>query len=480
MRRLVLACFFLMPALSAVSVPGPSLDSRARSYLGTVYPQLNATNLAPGKAATMFARLEFFYDLGPETPFELLADIEPPNGTARCRHGYLSHGILRRPFSSRFPETSTCRTRATCLQALRTYVPTNWVQTSAIRTPVFSTDNMFLEVFHLAWNAKRAPGSMPTSPEHIIDSSLAGWWYFSAPGSGIFYRTGRALFAPTKMMLLLELLTRMASSTTRRDLELVERAVATYFPANMPEDIRSQIALLERTVQRGCVNSELFCNSDNLGIIDYYDPLLIGVGRLLGFESLGMTSSIARMREGFVVPQIVDLRLPPSALFNRERKQIQQPRYSPRIAQLAKRADGRRKPAILSSSYVLFPPRKEWTRAQSAEWVSYYLEQRVLTLRDPAHTNDEERSRLCDFSTLTEVLSCAGHVSSRAASGREYAQIRRAPPQPSPHRTWSLAELHMRAAHARPCAPEVQNATNVAPTAGAWNRTQDRVPAATY
>ena len=76
-------------------------------------------------------------------------------------------------------------------------------------------ENQWIEVQHFGL-AGKVGSRVPTSWREFLDGGLAGWWYYRAPGSGIFYRTGATRVASNKVAMLIMLSKEWADSGALR------------------------------------------------------------------------------------------------------------------------------------------------------------------------------------------------------------------------------------------------------------------------
>ena len=106
----------------------------------------------------------------------------------RCKSS--QHELVRND-EHMFPDLfGDCRGVVCELRAMR-YTPL-W----ATRLREGLAANNWVEVHRFAL-AGKAGARKPKTWHEFLDGGLSGWWYYLAPGSGIFYRTGATRVAPT-------------------------------------------------------------------------------------------------------------------------------------------------------------------------------------------------------------------------------------------------------------------------------------------
>jgi hypothetical protein len=271
----------------------------------------------------------------------------PPVGLATGALGAglpaVSPGLVFRAMTDRFGRVAACQSRDGCNAALREFVPTRWpVRASA---PSFRTDGLFVEVVRTANPTSHPRRPMPERayaagglsqsqfPDAASgDEQSAALWFQVAVGSGMWLRTGRALWSPCKNTLLRELL----DETLRiGPAELVARAVAeldcTFPPlpararAGAAPDARAALAArigqLDSTLYAGCRAAGFDCRRPYDIITDAHDPLIVLLGCRLGYDALGATASRLQFGPGAgtrtinVIAEVVELRVPPAAEF---------------------------------------------------------------------------------------------------------------------------------------------------------------------
>ena len=302
-------------------------------------------------------------------------------------------------------------------------------------------EDVWLEVWHLSYDGRqRPPRQRPKGWSDFLDHGPAGWWYIHAPGSGIFYHAGRTLAAPSKAMLLRQLIEQWSAiatskssftSTMSNPLHPEVRRLVKQFVGDAPLETAKVLRKLEagvpcRNVSWGrwrCVGD--FVPSDN------WDPLLIGLGRALGYDSLMLTATmwgralgshkrllaLAQGRpppdeppprpsyEGELSAEVVDLRLPRTMM------------SATRGGQGGGGGGGgaAASPPLLLPDYMLGGSSAK-REAMASEWAASLLEASPprLSLRDPFRLHDESRAVRCDFNASggpTVRLACDGHIS---------------------------------------------------------------------
>jgi hypothetical protein len=227
-----------------------------------------------------------------------------------------------------------------------------------------------IEVTHLAFNSKHGR-KRPHKWSNFLDSSASGWWFTHAPGSGIFYDLGRTLVASFKNTLLIRLVDAYAADAAR------------HAPAGLSEALRHAAGgsirnLSEALRSHSCQPPLSGCYIGFLAPDDY-DELVLWLGRALGYDSLCMAASPLSL-EGHFVTECVDLRLPPSPLFDAQRVR---------------------------------PHRGHWTEQQALAWRDEYRRTHRLSLRDPRHLS--QVGAPCDIVDGPPLrLACSRHISTQA------------------------------------------------------------------
>jgi hypothetical protein len=166
----------------------------------------------------------------------------------------------------------------------------------------------FIEVWHSAYATWLGWESAPRSWLDFADSACryrrceplgaAGLWFTAAPGSGIFYRAGRTLAAPTKISMLSRLLERWLSAGTPGGSGLWrELRIFGCEPSAFLDSLRVVEGGL-RTCRHAfapvphCYDDVYGSLGDSWTLMDDYDFVICALGRALGFDSLVFTAPV--------------------------------------------------------------------------------------------------------------------------------------------------------------------------------------------
>lgn len=360
-----------------------------RRYLHDVYPTGTFLS-APLDSVFKFTRtLEWWYSTHPafSIPTQaLLGDtvfVQPSSFS--CTDGFFRTLMQRDPAQGIYASVLPCMPGRECVAKQAQY-SAPWASARHI------------EVMHAAFWGSRSDGP-PTSWRHFLDPGGSGWWFTYAPGSGIFYDTGRALVRQGKNAMLLSLLQEWLALPQEQHAErmqetpsgrlLLEQKITSLGGARLLIH-RLHVMLNGST----CVDAGMPMCVQKIPFVvsDAYDQILITLGRALHYDSLVFTASLLNDAHRLgawgsghrsILPEIVDLRLP--AGHN----------------------------GISIGEAAL--DKKGINEAEARLWIDEYVRHSRLSLRDPLATEDgEQRSRPCVFA-LARRLACDSHPSSAAA-----------------------------------------------------------------
>jgi hypothetical protein len=387
---------------------GPS-SSASGATLSARSAQL--TQLAGARGARLCPR-----DPSAYTPGWLL-DSAPTAPVARAASASRAPTAISRASTA----AAVHRTATTAVHRTRT-----WVEVTRI-------------AFHGANLNKLQLPRRPIRPSDVLDISCSGWWYMATPGSGLFYDTGRGLFAPDKNRVMLELVSEAverAEGAAREEWKAYLPSVEAFLRMSLAHFARALARLVgggeaggggiaagvrgggpagdaataETAADAQYLASGLECTHGILS--DHYDGLMVALARALGYDTLGMTATPLHRRGYFDknAQELVDVRLPQRAdgLFGWSVPGVQ-PLEALRHLETVVR----------------------WTSAQALAWFAEYAATRRLTLRDPFSKGDESRALVCAPET-TVRLACRAHALSWEARAvynwQQYCTARPGPP----------------------------------------------------
>ena len=261
--------------------------------------------------------------------------------------------------------------------------------------------NNWVEVNRFALGGKAA-WRKPESWREFLDGGLSGWWYYRAPGSGIFYRTGATRIARNKPAMMCLLLHEWAASTVLKQSKLL---LHTLQRLTWYESRNGTVGSLERLQAEAVTYFQQMHDNPNrpLHMSDAWDALLIRMGRLLGYDTLVFTTEYDYSSRQ-ASASLVDLRTPfglDTEPFNLRMDLVH-----------------RRK---LDSPALMIPEGSILLdEARARNWVDYVASSGVLCLGSPPTLEAHRRGtavaspcvRRCDFTqALTVRLACPGHIS---------------------------------------------------------------------
>jgi hypothetical protein len=377
----------------APPLTGAAAVAQARSYLLLVYPMMPAD--APDEAVLKQLRNMEVFTMMPSLPLALLPPLRPfCAGGGGCSSPARTRPRLRISFhpgellvAQRPLDKCPSGELRACILRASLHTPRGWVESSE---PVFRRNDSIFEVLQWTSSGKQLAGASPRAqPPESIDASPARRWLLQARGSGVWYRTGRALFAPFKNLLLGELIVewQQRSQPAAAHVEPILEAYGLSDPA-------LAIKRLKRTAsgQRMCVAFGFSCRQ-HFVINDAYDPLLILLGRELGYESLVSTHTPLGLRAGWFAAEVADLRLPSSPVFDEER-------YNASSWALPGRPNIRGRP---------FATQLAWSATQTSHWLAHVKHEQIFTLRNPLAQTSGVRVQPCELQgqPLQGHLRCA-------------------------------------------------------------------------
>lgn len=350
-------------------------------YLRNVYPTADLSSRSLAEVRGLFLRADMFYTV------HLTADLlKLVNLT--CHPSRVKATIVRRRLEDRFPGLGRCTSGRACVRSAASYIPP-W---APVQTPVARVGHsFFVEVTRLAHECKRGRRKVRSAADWL-DQGPAAFWYQVSQGSGIAYETGkRTLVAPTKNLALSALLDELAlarDGRARSRVVRLEEAVTAFVGMDVA---RLQGSLRTSIAGEPCASVGLKCHTSYL-LQDFYDPILVGIGRFLGYTSLAMTASPVAILHTKVA-EVVDLRLPPAP------------------------AQGPDPFALERERVVPASHRRRWTSEQAQAWVRHYRTVGRLSLRDPLSSplGGRGATRTCDFYPNSTRLACNHHVSTTSS-----------------------------------------------------------------
>ena len=309
----------------------------ARKYLSRVYPSgaSSIADLSNDAVRSLFASRQWFYDdsgsmHGNHRRAPLPESIKSQlirSDQHQCDDGFFGSGLLQRDAPSRFPGILPCFPGGDCIRRQTAHLPECAPSLKARGRDVW------LEVWHLAYDGRHRPRHRPRGWSDFLDHGQSGWWYIHAPGSGIFYHAGRTLAAPSKAALLAALLEEWSakggggggggggrgggkrhaakssagvsgvsgvsgisggvsgvSGSTSLQVDKEALSLIKRFTGGTPHDVTWRLHKLMQGVP--CANvswGRWRCIGDAIPN-DTWDPLLLTLGRVLGYDSLMLTA----------------------------------------------------------------------------------------------------------------------------------------------------------------------------------------------
>ena len=353
-----------------------SSSSATHCYLSAIYPAADIPRIDDATARSLIRSLRVLYlhllhECGGMRDLGVAGNLKP-----LCRS---QQADLVTADTLLFADLwKDCTTPPVCELRAAQYLP-KWAE------GISRTDN-WIEVHRFAF-AGKAGSRRPQSWREYLDGGLSGWWYYRAPGSGIFYRTGVTRVAPTKPAMIALLVREWTTSTTLRSSSFLINTLHTLFGSNSTLDEAAD--QFERLQSDRIGDPKHPWNYHHLS--DLWDVLLIRLGRALGYETLVFTTEIDSLRH-YVSSTLVDLRNPfSSEYFNRRVDLVERSPKSP--------------------SLVVPEGVAQLDEATAKAWAEH-VQHNYICLRDPTSEAKRRCTRPCDFtSELTVRLSCPGHVS---------------------------------------------------------------------
>ena len=251
----------------------------------------------------------------------------------------------------------------------------------------------WLEVWHFAFKSKREPRDpKAVTWDDVLDGdSRSPWWFWHAPGSGIFYSAGAVCAAPNKISMVVELLQRWfsrlphdraASSSngggsgsngggsggSGGSVESYLTRLMARMKAQTPGELLRRFNQT-RHGEQTCTASGIPDCVSNWFLMDRWDRLLAELGRALGCDTLFFTASTWGLKQAVPYGELVDLRIADAATAGTRRED--------RVAASVRRAG------------------------------------RHLSLRDPLAPARHAVARTCNLTSgwPTIRLACPGHAS---------------------------------------------------------------------
>ena len=293
-----------------------------------------------------------------------------------------------------------CNNRANCELRRSRYLPP-W----AAQLQEGHKSNNWIEVNRFAFAGKSFGARVPTQWREYLDGGLSGWWYYRAPGSGIFYRSGATLVAPTKQAMLVKLLHEWAANAALNTSEVLIETMRLCLNASWGGWSKFFIKGIAQRRPSHPVNAatsaEHFENRSvdghRQGISDAWDNMLIRLGRALGYETLVFTTHADLQGAGrrHMSSTLVDLRYPfREELFN-------------------KRVDLVERGIWDSPSLVVPEGVATLDEDRARRWAQRVADSGILCFGSPpTRPGASPCSQPCNFTRQLSVrLACPGHIS---------------------------------------------------------------------
>lgn len=387
-----------------------------RAYLAAVYPTANL-NDDGAYVASLFASLQFFYATQSTDREHCI--------TATMLHSPDVLPIAIEPCAS---DRAGREAREGCLGLSATAAPRSQLPAAEWYEVRHEAFGRRLPVERTRKQSSSLHSARSRRAADFMDGGPAGMWYYPAHGSGIFYRAGRSLVSPTKNEAVAVLLEAMAVTSTanalwpphgldRTDL-CAEQAVC-----KRPMELARRVRQAADATRGGCKAVELrHCGNGHI-LGDAWDPILVWLGRCMGYDSLVLQTTLCGC--GWACgpcaqrtcppslsnthPEIVDLRVPDAVRWRADG--LNRTLF---FAGSREWLSGNAHAGLAGSLPPATPVRKH--AALAADWMAHYHRSGVLTLRDPLDVNNESRARPCLFHRSTISLGCAGHPSEKLSS----------------------------------------------------------------
>ena len=418
-----------------VAATQPETMRRVRRYLSAVYP---VGRFASSRDVTDIEALSFFRSLvhayqgveGIDVPLDA---VEPTSFAVRSdaseaavctssagEEGNAANattplrGILTRSPHLLYHGLVPCRRGVECARALGRFAP-RWldgVQATAAGDAFFEVRRYAASTLDLGRLHPPDPQLRPPRSWSDFEDAArihgSAWWYIHAPGSGIFYKAGKTLAAPTKTSMLVKLLEewlgpemaaiRNATATLRAELQRVAGADVPTFLERLKSVHGGNQSCHEAHVPQ-CY-ADVFGDSYQTSWTLYdapYDDLTLRLGRVLGYDTLFFSAS-------FLHPDV------PSDASGALQNDVV---WTMPTAPIGAEVVDLRRPAWAAGTEGE-ETSDAWARgagsaARADAWAEDVRQRGTLSLRDPL---DPARGSVtaCDFEP-THTLACRGHAS---------------------------------------------------------------------
>ena len=211
----------------------------------------------------------------------------------------------------------------------------------------------WFEVWHFAFKSKREPRNpKAVTWDDVLDGdSRSPWWFWHAPGSGIFYGAGAVCAAPNKISMVVELLQRWFSRLPHDRNHgggnhgggsggggdgdgdggggsdgsggRVKSYLAWLMTRMKVKTHDELICRFNRTRhgQQTCTASGIPDCVSNWFLMDRWDRLLAELGRALGCDTLFFTASTWGLKQAVPYGELVDLRVADTAAAGTRREE---------------------------------------------------------------------------------------------------------------------------------------------------------------
>lgn len=257
-----------------------------QEYLDVVYP--TGVFRDDDEALSFFATRHWFYNISTSRRRELssiwdeIPLVRPPR--FRCTDGFFGSGLLHLDVASRFPEILPCSPGLDCVRRQASNMAECSAQVSSLGSDVW------VEVWHLAFNG-RLTRRQPSTWAEFGDDSSSPWWYIYAPGSGVFYHAGTTLASSGKASMIACLLERWVHASDKIKAN-TPRSTLRLLPSSPAEVL--ELASKLRAVANGTECSRFGwgrwrCHADRVPNDIAWDELMLGLGRALQIDSLFFT-----------------------------------------------------------------------------------------------------------------------------------------------------------------------------------------------
>ena len=315
--------------------------------------------------------------------------------------------------------------------------------TSESKVHIHESPGPWIEVRHDAFG--RRLSTDPISPTDRIsqrwadfmDGGPAGMWYYPAKGTGIFYHAGRMLISESKNDAVARLLDKLSRNTLLTEwwppqgLHQLELCTVR---ATCNDAIGLALRVRAASGPGGCSEAQLSHCGDGHTLDDYWDPVVVWLGRILGYDSIYFRATLCGCgwpcgpcaqtacppRLSLTHPEVVDVRVPDVVRWRHDKQN-----RSLFIPGSPEHVSGTAYAGSMHRSLPALPTVRKPARMAS-DWMADYRTRGLLTLRDPLNVSDDSRARPCHFHASRGSLGCAGHLSqSHAGSSSEPRPLRR-------------------------------------------------------